>query len=166
MKKYLFLLTVITLLGLWAQAQVAPLKFETDLFEITGPANWEMQSDPDSWMPVKFIRGDAKTPGLRESINVSYANKNETMATFTNGLATQVNDFRIIEEGEGKIDGLPAQYTIFTYNYNGIILKSKTWLVMIPDKLGLYIGYMASEQSYPKYYKLFEETLVSVKLYQ
>ncbi len=147
-------------------AQVVPQKYETDEFEITGPALWKMMKDDNSWMPVRFLRIDPVSGKSTEAINVSYANLNENMDYFLEGLKKQVDSLVVLERGKGTIDNTPAEYAVFKYRFQNLELKSQTWLVIIPGKLGIYIGYMALEKNYPVYYKLFKETLDSVRLYK
>ncbi|MEA3495770.1 MAG: hypothetical protein U9R42_07015 [Bacteroidota bacterium] len=169
MKRKSIFLTLIILTSILLNVSILSAqeknKFDSELFSITGPKGWKMEADRNSWMPVKYINNINNSAVFKETINVSFANPEESKDEFINGLKKQVDNFIVIKQGNKKVKNKNTEWIVYTYTYKNFKIKGKVYFFGNKDKPGLLVGYTSNISSYGRFLEEFEKTVDSTVLY-
>jgi len=161
---FLILISLLLTSVFHLKAQI-PNHYESDIISITGPPNWEMKVEENSWMPVQFYRKVQDNKKFSEFINVSYSNPGEKIEEFTNGLKSQLDQFKVIEESTKKIKNYSVSWLTYSYKYQGMTVKGKVYFFKFPDKVGCLVGYTSLEATYDIFLPLFEKSVETVSFH-
>ncbi len=138
-------------------------------YSITFPADWSKKEDvpgidvmylapPNKEDFTNDATVNVKTGPLPKEINLE-----KFYSVNVENLKKSFKDFKVIEEGERKINGVDSKFIVYTYDQSGMDITIRQYF-LIKDNYAYLFTFGAESKYYKDFSSVFDEILASVKL--
>jgi hypothetical protein len=139
-------------------------------YSIMAPAGWEKKDTTISDSPFTTIKSplEGDNDNFRENLTVTTENtQGADLTAYVDlsraNLLKQYPSAEILTDGETTINGVPAKWLVYSFNYSGYDLKNTVY-IMVKNGMSYVVTCTALKNTFDKYQADFKTCVNSFKI--